>query len=46
MSYDIVMNEEWSSVTINADIPNTMFAWKPPEGWTQWKNAPPRRTGC
>lgn len=40
VSYDIITNEEWSSVTINPDIPNTMFAWKPPEGWTQWR--PPR----
>ena len=37
VSYDIVMNEEWSSVTLNADIPDTMFAWKPPEGWTEWR---------
>ena len=36
VSYDIVMNEEWSSVTLNADIPETLFAWKPPEGWTHW----------
>lgn len=40
VSYDIVMSEEWSSVTINGDIPDTMFAWKPPEGWTQWKMPP------
>ncbi len=40
VSYDLVMKEEWSSVTINADIPNTMFAWKPPKGWTQWKPPP------
>jgi hypothetical protein len=31
------MNEEWSSVTLNADLPETLFAWKPPEGWTQWR---------
>ena len=42
VSYDLVMNEEWSSVTINADIPDTMFAWKPPEGWTEWKMPPHR----
>jgi len=34
------MTEEWSSVTLNADIPNTMFAWKPPDGWTEWKQPP------
>ena len=37
VSYDIVIREEWSEVTLNADIPETMFAWKPPDGWTQWK---------
>jgi hypothetical protein len=40
VSYDIVMKEEWSSVTINGDIPNTMFAWKPPKGWTEWREPP------
>ena len=32
--------EDWSSVIIDGDIPNTMFAWKPPAGWTQWKLPP------
>ena len=36
-SYDIVTNEEWSSVTLNADIPNEKFVWKPPEGWREWR---------
>ncbi len=40
VSYDLVMKEEWSSVTINGDIPNTMFAWKPPKGWTEWREPP------
>jgi hypothetical protein len=40
VSYDIVTNEEWSDVTLNADMPQTLFAWKPPEGWTQWKKPP------
>ena len=31
------MFEEWSSVTLDADIPDTMFAWKPPEGWQEWR---------
>jgi outer membrane lipoprotein-sorting protein len=35
VSYDIVMNEEWSSVTLNANIPETMFAWKPPADWKE-----------
>ena len=40
VSYDIVMNEEWSSVMIGADIPNAMFVWKPPKGWTRWTQPP------
>jgi outer membrane lipoprotein-sorting protein len=37
VSYDIVSNEEWSAVTLNADIPETKFAWNPPDDWTQWR---------
>jgi hypothetical protein len=33
----VVINEEWSSVTLNGEMPDTLFAWKPPEGWTQLK---------
>jgi hypothetical protein len=40
VSYDLIMNEEWSAVTINGEIPDTMFAWKPPEGWTEWRMPP------
>ena len=46
VSYDLVIDEEWSSVTINADIPDTMFAWKPPKGWTQWRMPPLGRPAC
>jgi len=41
VSYDLIMNEDWSSVTLNADISDTMFVWKPPKGWTQWKKPEP-----
>ncbi len=37
VSYDIVITEDWSAVTINSEIPDTMFAWKPPEGWAEWQ---------
>jgi len=40
VSYDLVMNEEWSSVTVNGDMANTMFVWEPPKGWTQWRMPP------
>jgi peroxiredoxin/outer membrane lipoprotein-sorting protein len=36
LSYDFVLTEEWLSVTLNAEMPESLFAWKPPEGWTQW----------
>ncbi len=34
------MNEQWSSVTVNGDLADTMFAWKPPAGWTEYKFPP------
>jgi outer membrane lipoprotein-sorting protein len=40
VSYDLIVTEDWSSVTIDADIPDKLFAWKPPEGWTEWKMPP------
>ena len=32
--------EEWSSVTLNGEIPPKMLAWSPPPPWRQWD--PPR----
>jgi outer membrane lipoprotein-sorting protein len=40
VSYDLVITEDWSSVVLNGDITDTMFVWKPPKGWTQWKLPP------
>jgi outer membrane lipoprotein-sorting protein len=37
VSFDLVITEDWSNVTLDAEIPDAMFAWKPPAGWTQWK---------
>lgn len=37
VKYDIIMNEEWSDITTNADIPDAQFAWKPPADWTEWR---------
>jgi len=37
VSSDVAAYEEWSSVTLNADIPDAMFAWKPPEDWTEYQ---------
>jgi outer membrane lipoprotein-sorting protein len=36
VSYDIIAEELWSNVAIDAEIPTEKFAWKPPEGWQQW----------
>jgi outer membrane lipoprotein-sorting protein len=38
---DIIMLEDWSAVTLDAEIPDTMFVWKPPEGWKQWREPTP-----
>jgi len=37
VSYDIIMREIWSKVTLNAEIPDEKFVWAPPEGWKQWR---------
>ena len=37
VSYDLVMNEHWSSVAINGEMPNTLFVWKPPKDWKEWR---------
>ncbi len=37
VSYDIVSEESWSDVTINAEIPGDRFVWSPPAGWKEWR---------
>ena len=37
VSHDIITNEAWSKVILDADIPNDKFAWTPPAGWKQWR---------
>jgi hypothetical protein len=41
VSYEIIVHEQWSSVTVDGEIPDSMFAWKPPKGWTQWQQPEP-----
>ena len=36
VSNDNIAHEEWSLVTINGDIQDTMFSWSPPTDWQQW----------
>ena len=37
VSHDIVSHERWSNVTINGEVPDEKFAWKPPEGWEEFR---------
>ncbi len=34
---DVMTYEQWSSVIVNGEMPESLFAWKPPEDWKQWK---------
>ena len=37
MPYDQILTDEWSEVALNAEIPNSLFAWQPPKGWAEWR---------
>jgi outer membrane lipoprotein-sorting protein len=37
VSKDLLGYEEWSDVTINAEIPQDKFVWSPPAGWRRWE---------
>jgi len=37
VSYDITAYERWSKVTLDKEISNEKFVWKPPEGWREWR---------
>jgi peroxiredoxin/outer membrane lipoprotein-sorting protein len=39
---DHFTSEQWSSVVVNGEISESLFAWKPPSGWTEWKLPDPR----
>jgi len=40
VSTDHVTQEGWSSVIINGEIPDSLFAWTPPAGWTRFQLRP------
>jgi outer membrane lipoprotein-sorting protein len=40
VSFDIIITEDWTSVIVNGEIPDKMFVWRPPKGWTQYKDPP------
>jgi len=35
VSYDIITEETWSNLVVNLDMPDSLFVWTPPEGWTE-----------
>jgi outer membrane lipoprotein-sorting protein len=41
VNHDLEIGEDWSAITVDADIPATMFVWKPPKGWKQWHEPNP-----
>ena len=41
-NHDLEIGEDWSAITVNADIPAAMFVWKPPKGWKQSRAQPGR----
>jgi len=42
VDYDIITDELWSNVTIDAEIPTEKFVWSPPTGWKQWQLPSPK----
>ncbi len=37
VSHDIIIEEAWTEVTLNAEIPNDRFAWSAPRDWKLWR---------
>lgn len=37
VSYDIISEESWSEVTLNAEIPNDRFVWSAPKDWKEYR---------
>jgi peroxiredoxin len=33
----LTMEEIWSDVAINAEMPSEQFVWQPPENWREWR---------
>lgn len=38
---EIVVEEQWSDLLLNAEIPAGHFAWAPPAGWAEWRPLTP-----
>jgi outer membrane lipoprotein-sorting protein len=37
VSDEIVAEEQWSDVALNAEISDERFVWSPPPGWKEWR---------
>jgi hypothetical protein len=37
VSYDIVAEETWTNVTLDAPMAGSLFGWSPPPGWKQFR---------
>lgn len=37
LDHDVFTKEVWSSVKVDKEIPDSLFQWQPPQGWTEWK---------
>lgn len=40
VSFNLLVYEDWSEVTLNPEIAPEQFQWKPPEGWKEWDFPP------
>ncbi len=36
VDFTLIIQEVWSNVFTNIKLPNSLFSWEPPEGWTQY----------
>jgi hypothetical protein len=39
-----VIDETWSDIIIDGEIPAAKFVWTPPEGWQEWEPPQPEDT--
>lgn len=35
VSYNLINEENWSNLSVNLEIPDSLFVWTPPEDWTE-----------
>jgi hypothetical protein len=36
VSYELVIHEDWTEVTLGGEIPDDRFDWSAPEDWKEW----------